>query len=450
VLAVVSGIVADRVHRSRTGRGQQALHDQETGSAAPRAQAQRTASDDDVLRTVIAHLEAAARGETPAPAALTGMDDTLVAELLTTTVPALLTTFQDRERASGEVVVGLSQDWQSSAHHIEEIADGLIKKCPDNPVVLDAAMQIAHEAAQQARRTQTIAVLHGEPPGQQWPHDVALADVVRGAISRVSVYQRFTIGEDAPVLVAKAVVEPLIHLLAELLQNAAHMSRPTTQVLVVMKEARRGWIVEIIDDGLGMPTDQLDWARNRVKGHELVTLPDLGAPSQAGFAVVGTLARRHGFSVELTPSPFVGGIVATVLVPETHLIRSSSIPIPIPGPMNGRTREAPADTTTGQHPMSPQPDQDSAQPGADPADALPRRHRRPPLPPEEPTAPGTPAPAQSPEEAGKFMAAFLGAAPATTGPAESSGNHHDSYHHDNHDSATTWPAPGLDAPEDLR
>ncbi|MFE6510110.1 ATP-binding protein, partial [Nocardioides sp. NPDC057764] len=213
-------------------------------------------------------------------------------------------------------VLSLSRKVQASAHRIQEESTRMVAKFPAEPDVLEAGMRVDHAAAQQARLAQSIATLCGEQPGQHWRDPLAIADVVRGAAGRITAYRRVRVEGDPPVAVQGAYVEPLIHLVAELLANATQSSPPATEVLVTIRSVRRGAALEIDDAGVGMDETNLAWMREIASGTRQVRLHDLGEIPQTGLAVVGTYVRRHGFRVDLTESVH-GGLRVAVLVPES-------------------------------------------------------------------------------------------------------------------------------------
>ena len=144
-----------------------------------------------------------------------------------------------------------------------------------------------------------------------------------------------------------SVVEPLIHLVAELLANATEYSPPRTSVLVTVRTVQRGAVIEVDDGGLGLDEYRLGHAREIVSGRRLLGVGEVGEIPQTGFAVVGRFAHRHGFQVDLGPSPY-GGVRAVVLVPldvlETPGARRDpprpppAAPRPSPGPGARRRR----------------------------------------------------------------------------------------------------------------
>ncbi|MFE6645450.1 ATP-binding protein [Nocardioides sp. NPDC057772] len=312
-------------------------------------------------------------------------------------------------------VLSLSRKVQASAHRIQEESTRMVAKFPAEPDVLEAGMRVDHAAAQQARLAQSIATLCGEQPGQHWSDPLAIADVVRGAAGRITAYRRVRIEGDPPVAVQGAYVEPLIHLVAELLANATQSSPPATEVLVTIRSVRRGAALEIDDAGVGMDETNLAWMREIASGTRQVRLQDLGEIPQTGLAVVGTYVRRHGFRVDLTESVH-GGLRVAVLVPEAMTT-----------PLSPADGELVAPRTP---PSLPVPQQH--EPSLITSDGLPQRRSKrgqrvatgqqpvtrvvPPRP--EPTA----------EQAGAWMSSFLGApatiAPATTAETDSAPENH--------------------------
>jgi len=280
------------------------------------------ALSDAVDHLVRAQLPAALNGSAPSPplpdsaagngeaAALCGRVTTAVAE----GAAKLRSQFDDQIESSRLAVVTLARRVQASAHRIQEEATRMAGRHPADSDVLESSMRVDHAAAQQARHAQSVAVLCGEWPGQQWPQALPLLDVVRAASSRIVAYRRVAVSGEPDTAATASVVEPLIHLIAELLANATQSSPPTTQVLVTVRTVQRGAVIEMDDGGVGMEEHQLDQAREIVSGHRLLRLGDLGEIPQTGMAVVGQYVHRHGFRVDLMPSPY-GGVRAVVLVP---------------------------------------------------------------------------------------------------------------------------------------
>ncbi|MEV0892671.1 ATP-binding protein [Promicromonospora sp. MEB111] len=219
-----------------------------------------------------------------------------------------------RRDAVQVAVVALSRKVQAAAHRIQEEAARMVQRHPTDADILQTSMRVDHAAAQQARQAQSLAALCGEWPGQQWSEPLPLPDVVKGAASRITAFHRVEVSGDPGVAVSARIVEPLIHLVAELLSNATQSSPPTTQVLVALRQVQRGAVVEIDDCGVGLDLKQLEQARDIASGKREISITELGEIPQTGLAVVGTYARRHGFRVDVTESVY-GGLRAIVMIP---------------------------------------------------------------------------------------------------------------------------------------
>jgi hypothetical protein len=260
-----------------------------------------------------------------------------------------------------------------------------------------------------ARNAQSLVVLCGEWPGQQWPDPLALPDVVRAAAGRIMAYQRVNVSGDHGVAADASVVEPLIHLVAELLANATQSSPPTTQVEVTVQAVQHGAVIEIDDRGIGMEEAQFRQAREILSGSRLIGLGDLGEFPQTGLAVIGHYVKRHGFGVELRKSPY-GGVRAIVLVPDPLVVNNLE-PTPAARPV-ATAPPPPPSAQVGVHGL-----------GAAPSGRrMPRRQslRGQAMPGQSPGLPPVGPPTQpeetTPEQEGDFLAAYLGAADAAAVP----------------------------------
>ena len=140
-----------------------------------------------------------------------------------------------RDRASRRdavevAVVALGRKVQASAHRIQEEAGRMVQRHPTDPDILQTSMRVDHAAAQHARQAQSLAALCGQWPGQQWTEPLPLPDVVKGAAGRITAFHRVEVSGDPGVAVTARVVEPLVHLVAELLANATQFEhRPTAR-----------------------------------------------------------------------------------------------------------------------------------------------------------------------------------------------------------------------------
>ncbi len=342
-----------------------------------------------------------------------------------------------RQDAVAAAVVSLGRKVQASAHRIQEEAARMVQQHPTDPDVLHTSMRVDHAAAQQARNAQTLSALCGEWPGQQWHEALPVADVVRGAAGRITAYQRVEVSGDPAVAVSPRVVEPLIHVVAELLANATQSSPPTTQVLVTLRQVQRGAVIEIDDGGVGLDDKRLDQAREIASGRRPIGISDLGEIPQTGLPVVGAYVRRHGFRVDVTESVY-GGLRAIVLVPTelteavapagmvsagnhalTRRQERHALPAPTPEP---RLPEPEPARDWQLEPQSGHVDLDDDLPPLEQQGdlpALPRRRSRRGQPAQQPPVVDWPAERdavdEDPAQAGQWMNAFLSGAAAANG-----------------------------------
>ena len=180
-----------------------------------------------------------------------------------------------------------------------------------DPDVLEDLFKMDHLTTRMRRHAEGLIILSGAPPGRSWSAPVKLVDVMRGAVAEVEDYARVTVSTQSRAALAGSAVTDLIHLLAELIENATSLSPPFTQVRVGGETVANGFAIEIEDRGLGMVPQRLQELNER-----LANPPDLNPANteQLGLFVVGQLARRHGVRVMLRPSPY-GGTTAVVLIP---------------------------------------------------------------------------------------------------------------------------------------
>ena len=197
----------------------------------------------------------------------------------------------------------------------------------DDPRVLEGLLEIDHANSQLSRRAQAIAVLCGSWAGQQ-RSAATLTDVARGATSRIRHYLRVQLHDQTDTAVVSWAVEPVVLTLAELLDNAARYSPPTTSIEVNFHPAHHGMAIVVDDAGIGMDSDTRQRATQALSGgRTAVDITALGDPPQVGFAVIGVLTARYGFSVSVdTVSPY-GGVRAVVFLP-TELLTRVEVPEP--------------------------------------------------------------------------------------------------------------------------
>ncbi|MBL1102844.1 sensor histidine kinase [Streptomyces coffeae] len=187
-----------------------------------------------------------------------------------------------------------------------------------DPDQLEHLFRLDHLATRMRRNGENLLILAGEEPGRRWNQPVPLIDVLRAASSEVESYERIELAGISESDIHGTAVTDLVHLLAELLENATTFSSPHTKVRVTATRLPDGRVVvEIHDKGIGLtPEDFADI------NHKLANPPtvDAAVSQRMGLFVVGRLADRHGIRVQLRPSGEQTGTTSLVMLPEpiTH------------------------------------------------------------------------------------------------------------------------------------
>jgi signal transduction histidine kinase len=213
-------------------------------------------------------------------------------------------------RSVGAVFLNLARRTQLLVSRQLELIDQLERE-EDDPVARQDLFKLDHLATRMRRNAEDLIVLSGAEPARRWTQPVPLSDVVRAAVGEVEDYGRVELLAIAEVGVAGHVVADVVHLLAELIENAASFSPPNTPVHVGGSDAASGYVLEIEDRGIGMSDEELLKANERITHPPAVNF----APSPLlGLQVVGMLGQRHGIKVQLRHS-WYGGVTALVLLP---------------------------------------------------------------------------------------------------------------------------------------
>ncbi|GAB2862731.1 hypothetical protein GCM10022221_73310 [Actinocorallia aurea] len=202
---------------------------------------------------------------------------------------------------------------------------------------LDDLFRLDHLTTRMRRHAEGLVILAGAQTVRAWDHPVSSEDVVRAALQEIEDYQRVEVVNAPPVAVAAHAVADVIHLLAELIENAAVFSPPTSEVAVRLDVVANGLVVEIIDRGIGITPDELVEINRRLTESPDFALTD---SDRLGLFVVARLAARHGIRVRLQPSPY-GGTTAVVLVPTGLVLADRSSPPAIRDRSTDTTRTQP-------------------------------------------------------------------------------------------------------------
>ncbi|HLH58745.1 MAG TPA: nitrate- and nitrite sensing domain-containing protein [Streptosporangiaceae bacterium] len=217
-------------------------------------------------------------------------------------------------RGINDVFRNLARRSQSLLHRQLTTLDAMERRTTD-PEALEDLFRLDHLTTRMRRHSEGLIILSGAAPGRGWVHPVRMIDVLRGAAAEVEDYSRVTVTCPSQAALTGPAVADVIHMLAELIENATTLSPPYTPVRVTGDLVANGFAIEIEDRGLGMSEQRFAELNAR-----LAQPPefDVFNSEQLGLFVVGQLAKRHGIRVTLRPSPF-GGTTAIALIP-TELV----------------------------------------------------------------------------------------------------------------------------------
>ena len=216
-----------------------------------------------------------------------------------------------RRRSVTAVSAGFFRRSHSLLERLLRLIDSL-ELSENDPRRLASLFQIDHLVTRMRRHSDSALLLAGHGASSEWSEPVALVDVLRAAVSEIEQYHRVVLDIQLDDSVSGSAVADIVHLLAELLENATTFSPRTTQVIVSGHLAPGGGLlIDITDAGMGLPEDhlgQLNW--------QLAHLPsaDVAATGQMGLFAVAHLAARHGITVTLGQPPD-GGTNAEVYLP---------------------------------------------------------------------------------------------------------------------------------------
>jgi signal transduction histidine kinase len=189
---------------------------------------------------------------------------------------------------------------------------------------LSNLFQMDHLATRMRRNSENLLVLAGHDASRRWNQPVALVDVLRAAISEIEQYERVSLNVQPGIAVRGPAVNDVVHLIAELAENATSFSSAETPVAVSGHLLNSGGVLlDISDQGVGMGAEEMAHANWRLDNPPVV---DVAVSRRMGLFVVARLAARHGIRVRLRPAP-TGGLTALVWLPDevvTHEMVGSS------------------------------------------------------------------------------------------------------------------------------
>ncbi|MET8047206.1 nitrate- and nitrite sensing domain-containing protein [Streptosporangium sp. NPDC005286] len=216
----------------------------------------------------------------------------------------------EMRKGVNKVFVNLARRSQSLLHRQLAMLETMEGRARD-PETLEDLFGLDHLTTRMRRHSEGLIILSGAVPGRGWRTPVTIYDVVRAAVEEIEDYPRVTISVPHGPSVIGAVVTDVIHLVAELVENAAMFSPPHTSVRVHGETVAKGYAIEVEDRGLGIPAEEMARLNARLADPPEFDLAD---SDRLGLFVVAQLAIRHGIRVSLRTSPF-GGTTAIVLLP---------------------------------------------------------------------------------------------------------------------------------------
>jgi HAMP domain-containing protein len=228
-------------------------------------------------------------------------------------------------RSVGDMFLNLARRSQSLIERQLEVIDELEASGSEADVRAGLG-ELDHLATRMRRNAENLIILSGSEPARRWRGPIDLTEVVRASVDEVKEHTRVELLRLDRVQLAGHAAADVMHLLAELIENAVTFSAPGTKALVAGQPLPAGYLVEIEDQGLGMTDEQL------VKVNQRLAKPpdiDFALARMLGFFVVTQLAAKHGIRVQLRHS-WYGGVTALVLLPRQLIAGPAELAAPPP------------------------------------------------------------------------------------------------------------------------
>jgi signal transduction histidine kinase len=293
--------------------------------------------------------------------------------------------------------INLSRRSQSLIERQLSLIDSL-EQSEQDPGRLSSLFRLDHLATRMRRNSENLLVLAGHEVTRRWSQPVPLVDVLRAAISEIEQYERVVLNVQPGIVVVGQAVNDVVHLIAEMVENATTFSPEDTQVYVSGQPLSSGGVLlDITDTGVGISDQEMSHANWRLDNPPVV---DVAVSRRMGLFVVGRLAARHGVRVRLRHAQ-VGGLTALIWLPDT-------VAAPEVAPALGRLRRFEADD------FGPAPSLSAPLPGSGTGAQATTAARIPRFSPMSPSAPPSPSftPAASIGTPGASTPGATGSGPA--------------------------------------
>jgi HAMP domain-containing protein len=223
-------------------------------------------------------------------------------------------------RSVGDMFLNLARRSQSLIERQLEVIDEL--EASGSEAEARAGLgELDHLATRMRRNAENLIILSGSEPARRWRGPISLTEVARASVEEVKEHTRVELLPLDQVELAGHAAADVMHLLAELIENAVTFSAPGTKALVAGQPLPSGYLLEIEDQGLGMTDEQL------IKVNQRLAKPpdiDFALAKMLGFFVVNQLAAKHGIKVQLRHS-WYGGITALVLLPRQLIVTPTEL-----------------------------------------------------------------------------------------------------------------------------
>src|SRR5215469_3852335 len=217
--------------------------------------------------------------------------------------------------------VNLSRRSQSLVERQIRLIDDLEQGEQDSERLANL-FQMDHLATRMRRNSENLLVLAGHEVSRRWTQSVGLVDVLRAAVSEIEQYERVTLNAQPGIAVRGQAVNDVVHLLAELAENATSFSAAETPVAVSGHVLNSGGVLlDITDRGVGMGAEEMAHANWRLDNPPVV---DVAVSRRMGLFVVARLAARHGIRVRLRPAT-AGGLTALVWLPDEVIAQETTV-----------------------------------------------------------------------------------------------------------------------------